>query len=131
VSQSNEDLDLLDAVGAAASFGEAMERIIARVRNEFRSEISDLRAEIERLKGQPGSDGAEYMSINTAVVRYETSRSTVYRMLDDPDLGLSDPEIRVPPLTGPRRISVAAFEKAIRKRRSKRRQEPSETEGDE
>jgi hypothetical protein len=131
VSQSNEERRDPDLAQAAEFFGEAFERAFARIRDEFREEVSRLQEEIEKLKAERGESAQKYISIKTAVARYGTSRSTVDRMLNDPDLGLCNPEIRIPPITGPRRISVAAFEKAIRMKRPKRRRKPRETEGDE
>jgi hypothetical protein len=102
-----------------AFFANALEGAFAQLRAEFLDQMAALRRDVEVLKrGEEAGDG--YLTIDQVCVKYATSRSTVYRMIDDPDLGLEELIIRVPPRTGPRRLPVAALEEIFRGRKARR-----------
>ncbi len=62
-----------------------------------------------------------YLSINKACEAFSFSRSTFYRMLDDPDSGLRELVVRIPPETGRIKVPQAAFEAWLRQRRRRSR----------
>lgn len=62
-----------------------------------------------------------YLSINKACEAFSFSRSTFYRMLDDPSTGLRELVVRIPPETGRIRVPQAAFEAWLRQKRRTRR----------
>ncbi len=62
-----------------------------------------------------------YLSINEACKAYSFSRSTFYRMLDDPDSDLREIVIRIPPETGRIKVPQAAFETWLRRKRRRAR----------
>jgi predicted DNA-binding transcriptional regulator AlpA len=62
-----------------------------------------------------------YLSINQACQAFSFSRSTFYRMLDDPRSGLREIVVRIPPETGRIRVPQAAFEAWLHQRRQSRR----------
>lgn len=70
---------------------------------------------IQRTEGgDPGPD--TYVAVNEACRRFGVSRRTFYRMLADPDAGLAEVVLRIPPRTGPYRVPVRAFEQWLRAR---------------
>jgi hypothetical protein len=101
------------AAAAAASLANAVDAALCELRAELRSEISELREELEELK-ETERVGDAYLTIDQVCAKYAISRSTVYRMIEDPDLGLRELIIRVPPVTGPRRLPAAALEEIFR-----------------
>jgi len=62
-----------------------------------------------------------YLSINDACQAFSFSRSTFYRMLDDPRSGLQEIVIRIPPVTGRIKVPHAAFEAWLRQKRRRSR----------
>ncbi|MCO5164878.1 MAG: helix-turn-helix domain-containing protein [Planctomycetes bacterium] len=57
-----------------------------------------------------------YLSINNVCRRFAISRSTFYRLLADPDTGLEELVVRIPPRTGRLRVPAHAFEEWLRGR---------------
>ncbi len=55
-----------------------------------------------------------YVTVNQACARFSMSRSSIYRMLADPDSGLSAILVRIPPGTGRLRVPLRAFEAWLR-----------------
>ena len=62
-----------------------------------------------------------YLSINQACEAFSFSRSTFYRMLDDPGSGLREIVVRIPPETGRIKVPQTAFETWLRQRRRRSR----------
>jgi len=65
-----------------------------------------------------------YLSINKACEAFSFSRSTFYRMLDDPKSGLREIVVRIPPETGRIKVPQAAFEAWLHQKRRPRRSTP-------
>jgi predicted DNA-binding transcriptional regulator AlpA len=63
----------------------------------------------------------QYLTINEACKAFGFSRSTFYRMHDDPGTGLRDVVIRIPPGSGRIRIPRGGFETWLRQKRRGRR----------
>lgn len=57
-----------------------------------------------------------YVSIDEACARFGISRRTFYRLLADPEGGLDQVVIRIPPRTGHIRVPVQRFEQWLRSR---------------
>ena len=90
------------------------------------AKLDSISAKLDAL-AQPKSaprrreDDGLYIGLNTACRRFGMSRSTFYRMLDDPQCGLAEIVVRIPPGTGRIKIPVEAFEKFLTTRRGRRR----------
>jgi predicted DNA-binding transcriptional regulator AlpA len=61
-----------------------------------------------------------YLSINAACEAFGFSRSTFYRMHDDPQSGLSEVVVRIPPGTGRIKVPRAAFEEWLKQKHRRR-----------
>ena len=65
-----------------------------------------------------GAEGPDtFVSIGELCRRFGFSRQTFYRMFNDPDGGLDEVAVRVPPPRGRLRIPVRRFEAWLRARR--------------
>ncbi len=68
-----------------------------------------------------GAEGPDtFVSIGELCRRFGFSRQTFYRMLNDPDGGLDEVAVRVPPPKGRLRIPVRRFEAWLRARQAGR-----------
>jgi hypothetical protein len=65
-----------------------------------------------------------FLSINQACEAFSFSRSTFYRMLDDPSSGLKEIVVRIPPVRGRIKVPRAAFESWLRQNRRPGRSRP-------
>jgi hypothetical protein len=63
----------------------------------------------------------DFLTVVETCQRYGVSRATFDRMLRDPQSGLAEVVVRVPPVTGRVRVPVRAFEDWLRARGAKRR----------
>lgn len=61
-----------------------------------------------------------YLPVNEICKTFGIGRTTFYRMLADPHLGLSELVVRVPPDTGRLKVPRLAFEEWLRGYRSRR-----------
>tara|TARA_R110002072_G_scaffold254391_1_gene413259 strand:- start:2191 stop:2412 length:222 start_codon:yes stop_codon:yes gene_type:complete len=68
------------------------------------------------MKNAPLTLPCRYATINETCDLFGFSRSTFYRMLEDPDLGLKQVVVRIPPVTGRIRVPVDAFEALLRRK---------------
>jgi len=67
-----------------------------------------------------------YASVAEICRQYRFSRMTFYRMLNDPQSGLGEIVVRVPPVTGVVRVPRLAFDEWLRRpRRRASRRRPS------
>lgn len=57
-----------------------------------------------------------FVSVNEACRLFGVSRRTFYRMLADPEGGLDELVLRIPPKTGRYRVPVRRFEQWLRER---------------
>ena len=57
-----------------------------------------------------------YVSVNDACKRFGVSRRSFYRWLADPETGLANVVVRIPPGTGRIRVPVRRFEQWLRRR---------------
>ena len=55
-----------------------------------------------------------YLTVNEACARFGFSRRSFYRWLADPETGLSEVVVRIPPGTGRIRVPLLALERWIR-----------------
>ena len=55
-----------------------------------------------------------YVSVNEACERFGFSRRSFYRWLADPETGLYDVVVRIPPVTGRIRVPLLALERWFR-----------------
>ena len=60
------------------------------------------------------SDPDTFVSVNEACRLFGISRRTFYRMLADPDGGLDEVVLRIPPATGRYRVPLQRFEQWLR-----------------
>lgn len=57
-----------------------------------------------------------FRTVQQTCERFAMGKSTFYRMLADPDSGLADVVVRVPPVTGRLRVPERAFEAWLTRR---------------
>jgi predicted DNA-binding transcriptional regulator AlpA len=68
----------------------------------------------------------DYITIKQVCREFSFSRSTFYRMLDDPTSGLRELVVRIPPREGRIKVPRRAFEEWLRRPRRSRRSQGHE-----
>lgn len=66
----------------------------------------------------PGDSNSEFLSVNETCATFNFSRSTFYRMYEDPGLELKKFILRIPPVSGRLRIPKSEFIDWLKRRSS-------------